>query len=113
MFEYRALVQRVIDADSIVVNLDMGFDNWEHNLHVRLFGIDAPERWTLSGKDARSFVEALLEPGAAITLTSEVYNPRDKYGRCLATIVLGDGRVLNDLLVEAGLAVAYDGGKRI
>lgn len=112
LYQYDARIVRVIDADSIVVDLDQGFDIWQHDLHVRLAGIDAPERWTLPGKAARDFVEALLPPGTPVVISSEVYDPTDKYGRCLGNVILGDERVLNDLLIVEGLAVAYDGGPR-
>jgi endonuclease YncB( thermonuclease family) len=36
----------------------------------------------------------------------------DKYGRMLATIVNGAGVVVNEEMIRAGHAVAYDGGKR-
>ena len=35
----------------------------------------------------------------------------DKYGRLLAEVII-DGENLSDLLLDEGLAVSYDGGKR-
>lgn len=111
-YRYWARLVRIIDADSLVADVDLGFDNWEHDMHVRLAGIDAPEKWTPEGKAALAFVRTVLFPGDRIRITSEVYNPEDKYGRCLATVELADGLVLNDILLEAGHAKPYDGGPR-
>lgn len=112
MYEYEALVVRVIDADSIVVDLDYGFDEWKHNLHVRLSGIDAPERWTEAGETARTYVMELLPAGSKVVIQSEQYNRSDKYGRCLATILLEDGQSLKEMLFAKGHGVPYFGGKR-
>src|SRR5215813_13038702 len=39
-----AIVVRVIDGDTVVVNMDMGWHTWRHDEHIRLNGVDAPER---------------------------------------------------------------------
>jgi endonuclease YncB( thermonuclease family) len=39
-----AVIVRVIDGDTVVVNMDLGWHTWRHEEHVRLNGIDAPER---------------------------------------------------------------------
>jgi endonuclease YncB( thermonuclease family) len=39
-----AVIVRVIDGDTVVANLDLGWHTWRHDEHIRLGGIDAPER---------------------------------------------------------------------
>jgi endonuclease YncB( thermonuclease family) len=101
-----AVIVRVIDGDTVVADLDLG---WIHE-HVRLHGIDAPEhkdlaRWT----EAKTFVEALLSPGTEVLLVSEKL---EKYGRTLGRLLLRDGRDVGQELLKAGLAKPYTGGKR-
>ena len=43
MFEYKAIVTGVYDADTITVDIDLGFNIWSRGEKIRLFGIDAPE----------------------------------------------------------------------
>ena len=43
MFEYKAIVISVYDADTITVDIDLGFHIWARSEKIRLFGIDAPE----------------------------------------------------------------------
>src|SRR5262245_43573316 len=67
-----AVIVRVIDGDTVVAHLDLGWHTWRHDEHVRLSGIDAPERtdpvrWT----EAKAFVERLLPAGTEILLVSE------------------------------------------
>ena len=111
MFEYRAVVLRVLDGDTIDVNIDLGFDVWRRE-RVRLAGIDAPELRDASGRTAAAFVSDLMPFGNPITIQTEKPYPHDKYGRYLATVGLADGRSLNNMLIEAGLALPYFGGAR-
>jgi len=100
-------VLSVYDGDTIRVSIDLGFDIHLVNVSVRLYGIDAPELGTDDGKESR---EKLAEKiGKKARLVSEP--KRDKYGRILATIYLGEEN-LNEWMVEQGYAVEYDGGGR-
>lgn len=103
-----ALVKRVIDADTLVCDLDVGWGFVRRNARVRLAGINAPELSTSKGVAARTFAAdaifafSALDELAPVTVISQSL---DKYGRTLAVVKLADGRILNDLLVEAGYAV--------
>src|SRR5690348_7866111 len=97
-----ARVTRVIDGDTLVVDLDQGWSSWKMGARVRLEGINAPEMDTAAGKEARAFVSLLVQPGDVITVVSRSL---DKYGRTLAVVRLEDGRILNDLIVDAGHAL--------
>ena len=46
MYEYRCEVVKIIDGDTIRVDVDMGFGIWSRNETVRLYGIDTPESRT-------------------------------------------------------------------
>jgi micrococcal nuclease len=43
MYEYKATVVKVVDGDTVDVDIDLGFDTWLHNQRIRLYGIDTPE----------------------------------------------------------------------
>lgn len=46
MYEYRCTLRRVIDGDTIDVDIDLGFKVWLQKERVRLFGINTPESRT-------------------------------------------------------------------
>jgi len=46
MYEYRCKVVKIIDGDTVDVDIDLGFGVWMHKERVRLFGIDTPESRT-------------------------------------------------------------------
>jgi micrococcal nuclease len=106
MFTYNAIVERVIDGDTVDVHIDLGFDIW-HSVRLRLSGLDAPEMATDAGKTAKRFVKDALE-GESVTITT---SKTDKYGRYLAEIFVR-GNSFNKSLLDLGFAVPYDGGKR-
>lgn len=105
-YTYRAAISRVIDGDTLVVNVDLGFSVWLHGLKIRLLGINCPELSTDEGKLAQLFVlKCVNAMSNAITLTSV---KTDKYGgRWDATVFMGDGFCLNSELVKAGHAKVY------
>jgi len=94
-------VARVVDGDTLVLA--------EGNERVRLQGVDTPETvkpdWPVEpwGPEAARFTRGLLEGGGArLEFDAE---RRDKYGRLLAYVWVGD-RMLNEELLRAGLARA-------
>ena len=122
MYTYKAKLDRVIDGDTIDVNIDLGFDISVHK-RIRLAGIDTPESRTRDleekarGLAAKDRVKQLLEGCDNIKLKSHGVG---KYGRCLGELFLDkvDGQEkltlvnLNELLINEGHAVEYHGGKR-
>jgi micrococcal nuclease len=115
MYEYRARVLRIVDADTLDVELDLGLDVRIRN-GLRLGHVNAPEKNTPEGKAAIVFVTQLLGafPTTEWPLTIRTAKDRrEKYGRYLADAVfLPDGRVLHEVLIAAGHGVPYEGGKR-
>lgn len=110
---YKAHIQRVIDGDTIDATVDLGF-SVKIDVRFRLAGIDTPE---LKSPDV--IVREAAVRAKALT-EAELYNKNvtlkaiktDKYGRWLAEVFLSDGSTINQKLVEANLAVPYDGGHR-
>ncbi len=72
-------------------------------IKVRLYGIDCPERKQAFGQVAKDFTsEAVF--GKWVRLSKE---GKDRYGRTVAIVELEDGRILNEMLLQAGLAWHY------
>ena len=103
-YQYKAIVQKVVDGDTITALVDCGF-RIKHQISLRLFGINAPERNTLGGSNSTAYLKEKLPIGREIVIET-FKNPTDKYGRWLATIYL-DGADLNKMMVADGHAVNY------
>lgn len=102
---YRGIVKSAYDADTIRVDIDLGFNIWQHNESIRLYGIDAPEvrgDERPEGLIARDWIRDKLI-GQEITLRT-IKDKSGKYGRLLGVIFL-DGVNINNELVQLGLAV--------
>ena len=70
---------------------------------VRLFGVDTPEKTQAYGQRARQFTSDLAF-GKNVRL---IVNNTDRYGRTVGTVILPDGRSLNEELVRNGYAWHY------
>lgn len=115
MYEYRAIVLKVIDGDTIDVDIDLGFGVWLKNQRIRFYGIDTPESRTSDleekqfGLLAKEFVEKHCQVGSNIVIKSHL-DDRGKYGRILGEIIINDKSViLNEVMVVKKLAVRYYG----
>ena len=51
MYEYRCKIVRVVDGDTVDVDIDLGFGIWMHKERVRLYGIDTPESYKRFGRE--------------------------------------------------------------
>jgi endonuclease YncB( thermonuclease family) len=106
-------VVNVYDGDTFRVNLQCDYDVLCNNLPVRVSGIDTPEIKTKDGcekraaKKAKAFTQTFLK-GKNIELKN---CKRDKYFRLLCD-VFADGKNLAEEILNAGLAVPYDGGTK-
>ena len=126
MYEYNAVVERVVDGDTIDVIIDLGFKTWK-KVRVRMEGINTPESRTrdleekkrgLAAKDR--LVEILeLNNNKCVLHVSGV----GKFGRAIANVFVtslsptpDDSSItlinVNQQLITEGHAVSYDGGKR-
>ena len=118
---------RNYDGDTVTVNLvdlqDIDMDEtyavlWK-KIGIRVAGIDTPEIRTrcaaekVLGKEAKVFVKNVLKDAEYISLRNI---KRGKYFRIVADIIINPGTPdetnLKDILLDSGLAVAYDGGKK-
>jgi micrococcal nuclease len=43
MYDYRAKIVKVVDGDTVDVDIDLGFGVWLQDERVRLVGVDTPE----------------------------------------------------------------------
>ena len=111
MHEYHCVITKIIDGDTIDVDIDLGFDCWLHKQRIRLYGIDTPESRTRDleekkyGLAAKAFVEKFIPLGSTALLNTK---EKGKYGR-----YLGDFKVKNQWLCTELLkhrhAVKYEG----
>ncbi len=113
IYEYRATVASIYDADTVRLNVDLGFGIWTVKRAFRLAGIDAPELGTPEGLAARDYLRQMLPVGTPIVVIT-YKDQGDKYGRFLADLYGAPGETtsINQHLIDAGFARAYDGGAR-
>lgn len=116
MYEYKAIVTRVIDGDTIDVDIQLGFDVVLSKQRIRLFGIDTPESRTrdkeekIRGLISKNYVKENCYVGSTIRLQSK---ERGKFGRILGVIYKdGDNISMNQKMIEEGYAVPYTGGNK-
>ncbi|NDK56695.1 thermonuclease family protein [Pontibacter sp. BT213] len=72
-------------------------------IKVRLYGVDCPEKTQDYGQRAKQFTSDLAF-GKTVRL---IEHNKDRYGRTVGTIILPDGRNLNEELVRNGFAWHY------
>jgi micrococcal nuclease len=130
MYQYTAIIQKVIDGDTIEIDIDLGLSSWIHNERIRLYGVNTPEVYGLKkgteewerGNVASEFVKMNLKEDDEIIIQT-IKDKKEKYGRYLGLIFLkidpaviagltnirniGDYFCLNDILIEKGLAEKY------
>jgi len=117
MYEYRCKIIRVIDGDTVDVDIDLGFQVWIRGERVRIMGIDTPESRTsdktekVFGLASKARLKELLH-GEVILKTEVSKSGEDmkgKFGRILGDFILEDGRKATEVLIEEGHAVLYHG----
>ena len=117
MYEYRCKIIRVIDGDTVDVDIDLGFQVWIRGERVRIMGIDTPESRTsdktekVVGLASKARLKELLH--GEVILKTEVSKAgedmKGKFGRILGDFILEDGRKATEVLIEEGHAVLYHG----
>ena len=121
MYTYNAKLIRVVDGDTVIAMVDLGFNTWKQT-NIRFYGIDAYESRTRDleekekGLKAKQLVIDVLEKSNGEFVLKSM--GLDKYGRSLGILKVSDEEAeygsidLNQYLVNEGLAVPYYGGKR-
>jgi len=119
MHEYRCTIRRVVDGDTVDVDIDLGFGIWVRNERVRLHGIDTPESRTKDleekkcGIYAKQCVEAFMPVDSSQVL--KTYKDKvGKYGRILGEFVVYDPEqdrqtTINEYMIRNKIGVAYSG----
>lgn len=117
-FEYHARVKQVVDGDTIVVDIDLGFDVVLSNQKVRFNGIDTPESRTADkiekvfGTHSKDYVKHFIEKcNNYVIVRTYLSDSTEKFGRILGDILdpTNTTKSLNEIMVEEGLAVKYLG----
>ena len=114
MYEYSATIRRVVDGDTVDVDIDLGFGVILSNQRIRLYGIDTPESRTRDkeekfyGKISAQFLKDHCKKGSYITLRTYL-DKKGKFGRILGEIIALDGTNLNKQMIKEHLAVEYFG----
>ena len=109
-----AIYVRNYDGDTITFNLPNLHPIIGKKIRVRLNRVDTPEikgkcdKEKYDAKQAREMVEDILKDAEKITLKNM---QRGNYFR-IASDVIVDGESLADMLIEAGMAIRYDGRKK-
>jgi micrococcal nuclease len=124
MYEYKAKILRVVDGDTVDVDIDLGFGVWLRNERVRIMGIDTPESRTRDKQEkkfgllAKERLKELLPKGKDSVLRTQIdkdgEDAKGKFGRILGNFVYGHGHngrftMVTDILIKEGHAVAYYG----
>jgi len=113
-YEYHAKLVRVIDGDTVVLDVDLGFHATMRET-FRLYGVNCPEMHGATkeaGQAAKAFVEKWFASHPEFVTESFKGRTQDKYGRWLAVIHPTPDRsddALNEALLTSGHAVEFTG----
>ena len=117
MYEYKCKVNKVIDGDTVDVDIDLGFGIVLTDERVRVMGIDTPESRTrnkvekLFGLASKARLKELLSKHCVLKteINKKGEDMKGKFGRVLGDFIDVDGRMITDILIEEGHAVKYHG----
>jgi micrococcal nuclease len=108
LYRYAARLVRVIDGDTVILEIDQGFKQFRHDQSVRLLGVNTPEihgPTASAGLDAQMFTRTWFLGFPPVYIESYRDREQDSFGRILAVVYReGDPVSLNDALVTAGKA---------
>ena len=124
MYEYNVKIVKVVDGDTVDVDIDLGFGMTYKKQRVRMLGIDTPESRTRDlvekqfGKASKKHLKKLLEMSERISLIS---HDKGKFGRILGELyghyneghpVFGESFNINQQMIDDHHAVEYDGSSK-
>jgi micrococcal nuclease len=118
--EYDVHLIKVVDGDTVDVDIDLGFGICLKDERVRIMGIDTPESRTsdrvekLFGLAAKNRLKELLEKDAKLITTEDKdgEDMKGKFGRVLGDFRAADGRLVTEIMTEEGHCVPYFGGSK-
>ena len=112
MYRYKVYVTRVVDGDTVDVDIDLGFGMIYKKQRVRMMGIDTPESRTRDleekfyGKASKAHLKTILSEGN-VQLKS---HDKGKFGRILGELFIGDSSYsVNQQMIDEYHAVPYFG----
>jgi micrococcal nuclease len=123
MYEYKCKILKVVDGDTVDVDIDLGFGVWLKNERVRIMGIDTPESRTRDNVEkafgllSKNRLSELL-PKSSVQLLKTFKDrgtgedAKGKFGRILGDFIVehnGQSSLVTSVLVEEAHAVAYHG----
>ena len=116
-YEYNCTIRRVVDGDTVDVDIDLGFGIVLTDERVRIMGIDTPESRTsdkvekVFGLASKERLKELL--GKTAILKTEINKDgedmKGKFGRVLGDFLTPEGERVTKILVNEGHAVRYHG----
>ena len=121
MYEYKCKITRVVDGDTVDVDIDLGFGIVLTDERVRIMGIDTPESRTsdkvekIFGQAAKERLKELLGKESILKtqLNKNGEDMKGKFGRILGDFFVeeweGETRMVTEVLIEEGHAVKYHG----
>ena len=120
MYEYKCKMTKIVDGDTVDIDIDLGFDIILSNQRVRMFGIDTPESRTRDkiekkyGLLAKNYVKRFLPLRSHQTLVTEKDDARGKFGRILGKFRVYDSLTdsemfLHEMMIRDHIGVAYFG----
>ena len=121
---YEVELLKVVDGDTVDVNINLGFGIWLRDERVRIMGIDTPESRTsdkvekVFGLAAKDRLKHLLEDGGVLITTEDRHGEdmKGKFGRILGDFEVeeyeGQPRRVTAIMIEEGHCVAYFGGSK-
>ena len=127
MYDYKCNIIKVIDGDTVDVDIDLGFGIWMKDERVRIMGIDTPESRTRDliekkfGLAAKQKLAELLEgtPILKTQINKDGEDMKGKFGRILGDFIVADGyggyengSLVTEIMIAEGHAVPYTGGSK-
>ncbi len=119
LYEYKCIIKRVVDGDTVDLNIDLGFDMWLMNQRIRLAGIDTPECRTRDleekkfGMFAKIYVQNLIPENTESVIVTRK-DDKGKFGRILGDFKVYDPieqreNMLVEMMLRDSIGVAYEG----
>jgi micrococcal nuclease len=122
MYDYKCKVVKVVDGDTVDVDIDLGFGIWMKKERVRIMGIDTPESRTRDlvekkfGLAAKARLKELLGPNPILRtqISKKGEDMKGKFGRILGDFDVYDAntdawRPVTKIMIEEHHAVPYHG----
>ena len=121
--EYDVKVIKVVDGDTVDVDIDLGFGVTLTDERVRIMGIDTPESRTrdkvedLFGEAAKARLKELMKDGGKLITTEDRTGEdmKGKFGRVLGDFKVdynGEMKKVTEIMTEEGHCVPYFGGSK-